>query len=189
MLQGVQDALPLVVVNFDANDKFVWFDGTAEKATQLVGKEVKAQNAEGVWETVAVVDLGNAVLPIDPTDPTENVIVVTAAGATGTAGVADIFYVDAVAALADAAGDNYQPSITGFEVGIDTLRLKLAAPAPEVTNLVQLDALTDVAVQDDPFVPSAAIDLGNDLNGGELVVVNLVGLTPADWTATAVEVV
>lgn len=69
VLQGVQDALPLVVVNFDANDKFVWFDGTAEKATQLVGKEVQAQNAEGVWETVAVVDLGNAVLPVDPVDP------------------------------------------------------------------------------------------------------------------------
>lgn len=71
VLQGVQDEQPLVVLNFDANDKFVWFDGTAEKATQLVGKEVQAQNAEGVWETVAVVDLGNAVLPTDPTDPTD----------------------------------------------------------------------------------------------------------------------
>ena len=71
VLQGVQDEQPLVVLNFDANDKFVWFDGTAEKATQLVGKEVQAQNAEGVWETVAVVDLGNAVLPVDPTDPTD----------------------------------------------------------------------------------------------------------------------
>ena len=96
---------------------------------------------------------------------------------------------DVAAALADAAGTNYQPSITGFEVGVDILRLKMAAPASGVTNLVELDALTDVAVQDDPFVPSAAIDLGNDQNGGELVVVNLVGLTPADWAATAVEVV
>ena len=71
VLQGVQDEQPLVVLNFGANDQFVWFDGTAEKATQLVGKEVQAQNAEGVWETVAVVDLGNAVLPVDPTDPTD----------------------------------------------------------------------------------------------------------------------
>ena len=148
-----------------------------------------SQNFNANPDSIAFLKAADAVAPVVPVPPTENVIVVTAAGATGTAGVADIFYVDAVAALADAAGTNYQPSITGFEVGIDTLRLKLAAPAPTVTNLVQLDALTDVAVQDDPFVPSAAIDLGNDLNGGELVVVNLVGLTPADWTATAVEVV
>ena len=100
---------------------------------------------------------------------------------------ADIFLVDVAAALADAAGTNYQPFVTGFDVAQDVLRLDLPLADAGITTLAQLDGQQGVAVQYDPFANLTLINLGNDANGGEVVTISLVGI--ADASAVEVQII
>ena len=113
-------------------------------------------------------------------------IEVTAGGAQATSG-ADVFSVDVASALTDTAGTNFQPSITGFFTLMDKLWIDLPTADAGITNLSQLNGKQGVSVSVNPFSNSTSILLGNDLNGGEAVVVTLVGVT--DTSATMVEIV
>lgn len=124
--------------------------------------------------------------------PAGSIIPVPAAGAVGTA-AADTFTVDAVFALADAAGTNYQSTITGFDLAADTLQIKMAVANPAITTLAQLIGEQGITVLDNPFfgggVGSASINLGNDANGNEPVTIDLVAIAPADWANVSVQVI
>ena len=105
-----------------------------------------------------------------------NIIPVPAAGAAGTA-AADTFTVDAVAALADVAGTNYQAAITGFDVVNDKLIIDLPLANAAITTLAQLNGQQGVIVQDNPFTGSVLVNFGNDSNGGQVASIELMGVT------------
>lgn len=123
---------------------------------------------------------------VTPVPPAASVITLTSSGAAGTAN-ADIFAVNVAAALADTAGTNFQPSLTGFSTTSDKLRIDLLTANTSVTKLSQLNGQQGVSVSADPFSGNTLISFGNDLNGGEVAVVTLVGVT--DASATMVEIV
>lgn len=148
-------------------------------AQDCLGVSLPAPGAAPVkGGTVTVNAAGGVVPPV-------NLIDVTAAGATGTAD-ADVFVIDAVTALLDVAGTNYQPTITGFGVG-DKLRVDLPTANAAITTLAQLNGQQGVSVQIDPFASAAVIDFGADANGGQLVAVTLAGVT--DSATVVVEIV
>lgn len=107
----------------------------------------------------------------DPVDATED---------------ADVFTFDAAVALADIDGTNTQIDINGFDTAADSLQLDITT-ALGATTLDLLDGVDGIVVQDDPFAGNTVINFGNDANGGEPVVLNLVGVT--DTTLVNVETV
>ncbi len=125
---------------------------------------------------------------VNDTSTTPAGIPVPATGATGTA-AADTFTVDVAAALADVAGTNYLSNITGFSIAADRLQIDLPSANAAITTLAALNGEQGVTVQDDPFNTLALINFGNDANGGDVVTLQLVGITPADWANVVVQVV
>lgn len=117
--------------------------------------------------------------------PVGGVINVVAAGVAGTA-AADTFAINVASALADTAGTNFQPTITGFATG-DKLSIDLPTANAAITNLAQLNGQQNVTVQVDPFANATVINFGNDANGGEVVTVTLAGVV--DPATVAVEIV
>lgn len=99
---------------------------------------------------------------------------------------ADIFTFDAAVALADAHGTTTQININGFDTAADSLRLDLTTAIGE-TTLDQLAGVEDIVVQTDPFAGNTMINFGNDANGGELVVLGLVGV--CDPTQVNIDIV
>jgi hypothetical protein len=90
---------------------------------------------------------------------------------------ADVFSFDVAAALADTAGTNTQASISGFSASSDKLQIDLPVANASLTTLAQLNGVQGVAVQEDPFAGDTLIDFGNDANGGQSVVLRLIGIT------------
>jgi hypothetical protein len=167
------------------------FNGLATNTTkdftsaQLVG-EVDFGNT--VDFTVGLLNGTAAVAGVPPVvvPPAGAAIAVTAAGVAGTA-AADVFSINAAAALADAAGTNFQPTITGFAVAADKLSIDLPTANAAITTLAQLNGQQGVSVQADPFTGNTLINLGNDANGGEVVTITLAGV--ADPATVVVEII
>lgn len=126
------------------------------------------------------------VVPPIVVPPVGNPVTILAAGAAGTA-AADVFSLNAVAALADAAGTNFQSTVTGFSVAADRLTIDLPTANAAITTLAQLNGQQGVTVQVDPFTGNTLINLGNDANGGEVASVTLVGV--ADPALVLVQIV
>ena len=91
---------------------------------------------------------------------------------------ADVFTFDAAVALADVDGTNTQIDINGFDTTADSMAFDLTAALGE-TTLDQLDGVEGISVQLDPFEGDLVVNFGNDANGGDLVVLNLVGVADA----------
>lgn len=143
------------------------------------------QNAASKNAPTNYLNTSPTVTGINATFGANIVTVVMAAGATGT-NYADTFQVDVASALTDGSGSNFQPTITNFSAG-DVLRIDLPISNTAIKNLAQLNGQQGVAVQVNPFEGSVLINFGNDSNGGEVVVLTLVGVT--DPTTVAVQVV
>lgn len=162
--------------------------GTAVDLSKIVDNtsgNITVTNQATEGQTGAIVSNGLGINSTGTSSLPGAVINVTAAGAIGTA-AADTFAIDAVTALLDAAGTNFQVSLTGLAAN-DVLRIDLPTADPTITTLAQLNAQQGVSVQADPFAGSTVINFGNDANGGEVVTLTLVGVS--DAAAVAVEIV
>jgi hypothetical protein len=142
--------------------------------------------AEGASSAGAVAGVPPVVVPPVVVPPGANVVPVPSTGAAGTA-AADVFTVDAVAALLDAAGTNFQATITGFAVAADSLQIDLPAANAAITTLAQLNGQQGVTANVDPFTGDTLINFGNDANGGQVAALTLTGVT--DLTAVQVSIV
>ena len=90
---------------------------------------------------------------------------------------ADVFSFNAVSALADVAGTNTQATISGFSTANDRLVIDLAIANSAITTLAQLNGQQGITVQTDPFAGSTLANFGNDVNGGQLVTLSLMGVS------------
>lgn len=156
-------------------------DAVTPEAGEAVTLTLSASSAGSSIVTAAAT---TAITDVAP--PAGSIIPVPAAGAAGTA-AADTFTVNAVAALADAAGTNYQATLTGFSAANDRLQIHLPTANAAITTLDQLAGQQGVTVNVDPFDGSILINFGNDANGGEVVALTLTGVT--DLTAVLVSIV
>lgn len=126
--------------------------GTVSGDSVIIGESIDPRN---------IIDLEEgSTAPVDATDD------------------ADVFTFDVAVALADADGATTQIDITGFDMTADSLRLDLITAVGE-TTLDQLNGVEGIAVQAEPFAGDTVINFGNDANGGEPVVLNLVGVADA----------
>ena len=157
--------------------------GTAGATLAINGSNVTAvlqgtiDLADTLWSSLTVTNFfgalatgGSVIL-----NPGLTTVVVPAAGVTGTA-AAELFTVNAVAALADVAGTNYQASLTGFNPALDRLEIDLPLANAAITTLAQLNNQQGVTLSFNQNTNSTIVSFGNDANGGQQVVLNLVGV-------------
>lgn len=71
ILEGTQDALPLVILNFDAanGDTIQYRSANGLETTRVTGDQVEILNTEGTWDVVAVVEFATAAGGTDPVVP------------------------------------------------------------------------------------------------------------------------
>ena len=191
VLDGDVDADPTDTVALDNTEAIVVNGGpvgaTATAEYDMVNQDINfIADTAGTYTFEYAITDGNggtdtATATVTVTDPsTQNQIDVLygETGEVAATAASDVFNFDAVTALADLDGLTTQASITDFDTDTDSLQFDINTGVG-ATTLDQLNGVDGIIVQINEFQDYVLVNFGNDDNGGEVVTLNIMGVTDA----------